>query len=413
MTITMNTTRIPTIYQMQQFVSGLAEIECRCNNRDEAYNFIAQVLRKHQYTRLKKADKGIIRAFIGQVTGYSSANVTILIKRYIRCRTLKPAKRTQPVFESRFTREDIIELARIDEIHQNLSGPAMVVILRREYELFGNQACKRLASISSSHLYNLRSTNVYKNIRIHYQKTKLSVVNIGKRAKPFIDGRPGHIRVDTVHQGDKDGEKGVYHVNLVDEITQMEVIVAVEGISERYMIPALDLAIKMFPFKVMGFHSDNGSEYINKIVADLLNKLKIEQTKSRPRHSGDNGLVESKNGSVIRKNLGYMHIPRTAENVTTINKWYMNWFIPYINYHRPCAYRETVITDKGKQIHKYPKDGYKTPYEKLKSLAKDKVELKPELSFELLDLQAYAMSDTNWAKHMQIAKEYMWKSIQF
>jgi transposase InsO family protein len=398
---------------MEQFVSGSIELELRCTNRDEAYGFIAQILKQYRYTGLKRANKGIVRAFIAQVTGYSSANITILIKRFISCRELKAAKRTQPVFEPRFTREDIVELARIDEIHQNLSGPSMVVILKREYEVFGNQSCIRLSGISSSHLYNLRSTKTYNNIRVYYQKTKPSVVAIGKRVKPLTDGKPGHIRVDTVHQGDKDGDKGVYHVNLVDEITQMEVIVAVEGISERYMIPALDLAVRMFPFVIIGFHSDNGSEYINKIVADLLNRLKIEQTKSRPRHSGDNGLVESKNGSIIRKNLGYTHIPRTADNVVAINKWYMNWFIPYINYHRPCAFRETKITDKGKQIHTYPKNGYMTPYEKLKSIDKDKVQLRPELSFELLDIQAYAMSDTNWAQHMQIAKESMWKSITF
>lgn len=413
MTITMDTTRIPTITQMQQFVSGLADIECSCNNRDEAYSFVEQVLRTHRYPRLKKADKGVVRAFIGQVTGYSSANITILIKRFIQSRELKPAKRTQPVFEARYTRADIVELARIDDIHQGLSGPAMVVILKREYEIFGTQACVRLASISSSHLYNLRSTNTYKNIRIHYQKTRPSVVAIGKRAKPFVDGKPGHIRVDTVHQGDKDGEKGVYHINLVDEITQMEVIVAVEGISEKYMTPALELAIHMFPFVIIGFHSDNGSEYINKVVAGLLNNLGIKLTKSRPRHSGDNGLVESKNGSVIRKNLGYTHIPRTADNVVAINSWYAAWFIPYINYHRPCAFRKTTITDKGKQIHIYPKDGYMTPYEKLKSVDKAKIQLRPGISFEILDMQAYAMSDTNWAEHMQIAKESMWKSITF
>ncbi len=398
---------------MEQFVSGSIELEFRCTNREEAYGFIAQILRKHYYPGLNRTNKGTVRAFIGRVTGYRPANITILIKRFIRCRELKPATRTQPVFETRYGREDIVELARIDEIHQNLSGPAMVVILKREYETFGNQACERLAGISSSHLYNLRSTKIYKNIRVHYQKTKPSVVAIGKRAKPFVDGKPGHIRVDTVHQGDKDGDKGIYHVNLVDEITQMEVIVAVEGISERYMIPALDLAIKTFPFVIIGFHSDNGSEYINKIVAELLCKLQIEQTKSRPRHSGDNGLVESKNGSVIRKNLGYTHIPRTADNVVAINRWYINWFIPYVNYHRPCAFRKTEISDKGKQTHKYPKDGYMTPYEKLKSVDKNKVQLRPGLNFELLDMQAYAMSDTNWAQHMQIAKDHMWKSITF
>jgi transposase InsO family protein len=59
------------------------------------------------------------------------------------------------------------------------------------------------------------------------------------------------------------------------------------------------------PFPIRGFHSDNGSEFINQTLARLLNKLLIEQTKSRLRHSNDNGLVETKNGAVIRKHMGY------------------------------------------------------------------------------------------------------------
>jgi transposase InsO family protein len=169
-----------------------------------------------------------------------------------------------------------------------------------------------------------------------------------------------------VHQGDKAGhgkdgsdgkpystyEKGVYHVNLVDEVTQWEVVVAVEGISERFMLPALEAAMKLFPFRIVNFHADNGSEYINKQVAGLLERMLVKLTKSRPRHSGDNGLVETKNGSIIRKALGYMHIPRTPDNVAVINRWYMAWFVPYLNFHRPCAFRKTTVDGKtGNRTH--------------------------------------------------------------
>ena len=65
-----------------------------------------------------------------------------------------------------------------------------------------------------------------------------------------------------------------------------------------------------FPFVIVGFHSDNGSEYINHQVANLLEKLRIEQTKSRSRQSNDNALAESKNASVVRKHMGYDHIPQ-------------------------------------------------------------------------------------------------------
>lgn len=102
--------------------------------------------------------------------------------------------------------------------------------------------------------------------------------------------------------------KGVYHINAVDEVTQWQVVGATAQIGEKWLIPVLEAILAQFPFRVLGFHSDNGSEFINTRVATLLNKLLVEQTKSRPRHSNDNGLVEAKNGAVIRKHIGYAYI---------------------------------------------------------------------------------------------------------
>ena len=83
-----------------------------------------------------------------------------------------------------------------------------------------------------------------------------------------------------------------------------------EKISERYWIPVLAQLLDDLPFVIQGFHSDNGSEYINKKVAVLLNKLLIGFTKSPPWHRNDNALAESKNGAVVRKQFRYIHIPQ-------------------------------------------------------------------------------------------------------
>ncbi len=81
-----------------------------------------------------------------------------------------------------------------------------------------------------------------------------------------------------------------------------------------FLIPALQGAIKAFPFNVKGFHVDNGSEFVNHKVAALLNRLHVEEfTKSRPRRCNDNALVESTNASVVRRYLGHDHIPRHHE----------------------------------------------------------------------------------------------------
>ena len=160
-----------------------------------------------------------------------------------------------------------------------------------------------------AHLYNLRRQPRYRERRLCYVKTRPSAVAIGERRPPDAQGRPGFLRIDTVHQGDAPGgAKGVYHINAVDEVTQWQIVAATPHISEAWLEPLLEAMIRQFPFRILGFHSDNGSEYINAVIARLLNRLLIQQTKSRPRHSNDNGLVETKNGAVIRKHMGYGYI---------------------------------------------------------------------------------------------------------
>lgn len=409
----MDTTHIPTLIQMAEYVSGNTNVvNLRCQNKTEAYAYVARILTEHKYLALSKPNKGIVRAYLESIVGYDRSHLARLIKQFKDSGRIVPALRTQPAFTGIYTRQDIAELARIDDLLEGLSGPATCRVLKREYTIFGNKACERLQHLSVAQLYRFRGSKTYLRVRTHYTKTKPASVPIGKRMKPEPNNQPGFLRVDSVHQGDKDGEKGVYHINLVDEVTQWEVVVCVQGISEKFMIPALTAAMDLFPFVLLGFHADNGSEYINQKVAKLLEAMRVKLTKSRPRHSGDNGLVETKNGAIIRKALGYVHIPRTPDNVTAINRWYSAWFVPYLNFHRPCAYRVTTVDSKGKQTHRYPKDSYMMPYEKLKSLPKAEQYLKPGVTFELLDLQAYAMCDTQWADQMRKAKAAMWESIQ-
>jgi transposase InsO family protein len=174
---------------------------------------------------------------------------------------------------------------------------------------FGDQRFERLAKIPVSHLYNLGKRHDYRKTRVFQDKTRSVKNRIGTRRKSDPQGRPDFIRIDTVHQGDLDGVKGLYHINAVDEVTQFEVVFTVERISEQFLIPALERLLESFPFVLLGFHANNGSEYINRHVAEMLEKMRIELTKSRARHCNDNALAESKNAAVVRKILGYCHIP--------------------------------------------------------------------------------------------------------
>jgi hypothetical protein len=289
-----------------------------------------------------------------------------------------------------------------------LSGPATQKVLQRAYYDFQEPEYGRLAELSVAQLYRLRKSGTYRKHGMVYQATRPTKVAIGERRRPEPGGRPGYLRVDTVHQGDQDGVKGVYHINAVDEVTQWEVLGATEQISEAYLQPVLQGMLVQFPFRIRGFHSDNGSEFINHTVAKLLNKLLIEQTKSRPRRSNDNGLVEAKNGALVRKHMGYTHIP--APHAAAIEAFYEKYFNPYVNFHRPSGVPEEVVSAKGKvkRIYRW----YATPWEILRQLPGLAGHLKEDVTIADLEQQARAQTDTAAAREMQAAKQKLFASFR-
>ena len=141
----------------------------------------------------------------------------------------------------------------------------------------------------------------------------------------------------------------------------------------------------------------------------MLDKLLVEFTKSRPRQSNDNALAESKNGAVVRKHLGYAHIPQHCASL--VNAFCADFLNPYVNYHRPCFFPETVTDTKGKERKIYRYKEMKTPYEKLKSIPKDSECLKDSMTFEQLDAQAARMSDNDCALALNVARKKLFQAI--
>lgn len=387
MRIIMNDSRLVNVSQLKLFLKGSwgIDLSLRDASLEEKYSFIEKTVKQFKYGRLRKKDKRIIRQYLKKVTGYKHSQLGELIKRAKQGKLArKQYRRLKP---SRvYTSMDIKLLEKTDEYHLRLSEKATQEILRREMELFKQPQYQTISGISHSHITNLRHSPIYKSSWVNH--TKARQVPIGITMPPENYGYPGSIRVDTVHQRD------IYHINSVDEITQWEVVVCVSQISERRMKPALDDLLDQYPFIIFNFHSDRGGETINYLVARLLHKLLIKQTKSRARKPNDNALVETKNAAVVRKNMGWEHIDRFF--CRQINDYYQNYFNPYLNYHRPCGYPTTATDKKGKKKKTY--DLYQVPYERLKSLSGAKKFLKPEISFDKLDKIAYQMSDNNFAQ---------------
>jgi len=404
----MNDEQLQTLEQVRRFIKGSREVEFRGLNAREKYDWIEEVLKRFRYPKLHKEGKGLVKSYLLKVTGYSRSQLTRLIGRYQRSGKVQTAQYRRHRFPQKYSAEDVALLSKTDELHGWLSGPATKKIMERENEVYGHYEYAVIAAISVAQIYNLRRSQRYGGK--HYTHTKKVVSQIGERVKPESHGLPGQIRIDTVHQGDRDGHKGVYHINSVDEVTQWEVVVSLERITEKHLEANLEGLLKQFPFHITGFHSDNGGEYVNKVVAQILNKLLIRFTRSRPRHPDDNGLVESKNGWVIRKNLGYIHIPQAAAGL--LNKYHQYYLNPYINFHRPCFFPVEEIDRKGRVQKKYPYSKINTPFEKLKTIPGVESYLRQGVT--LVKMQQYAdqMSDNNFAERMVKARSNLFKQTQ-
>jgi hypothetical protein len=402
MTITVQNLERLSLVEMERLIEGSRKIEFAAAGQEAIYGFIERVLKAQQYRKLRKGQRGIVRRFLVKVTGRSRAQVTRLIGRWISERRVAARPAIRPEFPRRYTAADAALLAAVDTAHEDLSGPAVRRILQREYEVFGHGEYERLAGISVSHLYNLRKSSAYRRCRVRVHPTQARQVSIADRRKPDPKGRPGYLRVDTVHQGQHDGRAGVYHINAVDTVTQWQIVGCTETISERHLVPVLEAMLHQFPFRICGFHCDNGSEFLNHRVAGLLNKLLAEFTKSRAYRTTDNALVEGKNGAVVRKHIGYGAI--AAEHAEAFHKFYAAHLNPYLNFHRPCGFATIRTSPRGKRKRVYPAEDYRTPYEKLISLADWQNHLKPGITPTLLKRQAGQMSDTEAARRMQKAK---------
>ncbi|MBU1000103.1 integrase [Patescibacteria group bacterium] len=401
MKVIMDDSRLTNITQLKEFLKGSSKVVVSLEKSPlkEKYSFITKTVKQFCYQKLSKKEKHIVIMYLHKITGYKKGRLYQLVKR-VEKGTLQKAVYVRFHPTKIYVAKDIKLLEQTDEVHLRLSENATKEIFRREFEVFGKKEYRTIAGISHSHITNLRHSPVYKSSWINH--TKARQIPIGMTMPPQNYGKPGSIRVDSVSQ------KDVYHINSVDEITQSEIVFCVPQLSERCMLPALMDILNQYPFIIFNFHSDRGKETINYLVADLLQRLVIKQTKNRSYHPGDNALVETKNGSVIRKNMGWEHI--NQKFCDQINDYYKNYFNPYLNYHRPCAFPTIEMDAVGKKKKVY--NNYQVPYEFLKSLPNAETCLKPGVTFEQLDKIAYSQSDkglsTN-ANNMMVFNNNLYK----
>ena len=410
--MTLRTERIRTLDQVRAFMDGNQPADFELTDRTSAYAFVRRTLVRFEYHGLRKPDKGLLRRFLEKVTGFSRAQMNRLIAQHRQTGNIRDHRGKPPAnaFPRRYTPHDAALLAEVDEAFGQPSGPATKVILWRMYHVYGDVRFERLASISNGQIYNLRKTRQYRTGRLTFRKTRPTPVAIGVRRKPQPNGKPGYLRVDTVHLGDHGGKKGIYLVNVVDEVTQFQHLGAVPRITQQFLVPRLEGLLSAFPFTIHAFHADNGSEYVNRFVADLLNKLHVPTfTKSRPRHCNDNALVESKNGSVVRKWLGHIHVPRAL--VPQVNTFLRNHLCPFLNFHHPCLFPTEVVSPTGRVKRRYRQEDVTTPYERFKALPDAETLLRPGVTLDALDQHAAATTHLAAAQAAQHARDELFRAV--
>jgi transposase InsO family protein len=409
MIIDVNESQIRSLDQVRAILDGTHTLDfAPAASPGERCEWVAAVLRRFRYNQLKRPHRGLVLRYLRRFSGFSRAHMTRLVQRWTRGQRLAWVKGTPAnAFARHYTDEDVFTLAQTEREYGRLSGPAMIVVLRRMYQVYNDERYERLQHLSASHLYNLRRSQAYRLHHTTYTKTRANPKGgaIAVRRAPAPENRPGFIRIDSVHQGNTDDHRGVYHINAVDCVTQWEVVATVPTLEREHMLPVLRDMIDQFPFRILGFHSDGGSEYINHEVARMLKEQLVEFTRSRPRRCNDNALAESKNGNVVRRQFGYAYIP--AEWAKQFNAFCVDLLNPFLNMHRPCLFGTEVPDPKKpgrtRRVHR-PED-VMTPLEKLVSLPDASHFLREDITLDQLLEQARSQTDIEAACQVREARE--------
>ena len=390
--------RLQSLVQVQEFLAGDETTEPRTRTRAEAYRFIERTLQRFDYFRLGRGDKGLLRRLIARVTGLSRAQITRLLSQHRATGKLADHRRaTRRSFARRYTKTDVELLAELDTLHGTPSGPAARVYCVRACHRFGDRRFERLADISNSHLYNLRRSAAY---RTHREKTpdpKHPVPwTTGERWRPGPFEQPGHVRVVAALQPDLPGRRALYHLILVDEVTQFQFVQSVEDLAPPALGPCLATVREAFPFGLRGFHAGPGAETTSHTAAAVLRILRGAERSGPRAPGGGDAHGEPPQGAIVEQ----------------VNAFARRVLAPYLNYHRLCFFRRRRSGPDGRRRdRRHRVADFMTPYDRLRSLPGATACLKPGTTFAQLDAMASAASDNEAARAASEAGARLLRSI--
>lgn len=195
---------------------------------------------------------------------------------------------------------------------------------------------------------------------------------------------PGFFEADLVaHCGDRVDGAFLNTLVLTDIASAWTEFFALLRKGEAEVISALKIAQTLLAFSLLGLDTDNGSEFINYALLDFCKDSKITFTRSRAYRKNDQAHVEEKNGSIVRRLIGYdryegIEAHRALAQLYGVLRLYINFF-------QPSMKLLSKERNGSKVRKKY--DRAQTPYQRLLASSQITEEVKATLKkqYSILD----------------------------
>jgi hypothetical protein len=172
--------------------------------------------------------------------------------------------------------------------------------------------------------------------------------------RTFADWRdppPGFFEIDMVEHcgGPKADGDFVHTLTLTDIASGWTECVAMRVRDQVLVVEGFDQVAAALPFAMLGVDSDNDSAFMSQSVFDYCKGKGLEQTRSRAYKKNDQAWVEQKNGSIVRRLLGYgrlsgVEATKALANLYASSRLYINFFQP--------SFKLKSKTRDGARVHK-------------------------------------------------------------
>jgi hypothetical protein len=202
------------------------------------------------------------------------------------------------------------------------------------------------------------------------------------------DARPGFFEVDLVaHDGGDPRGVYCYTLTLTDVCTGWTETRALPNRAHRWVLEAMPALRRDLPVPMLGFDSDNGSEFINGDLYAWLTTGRITFTRSRPYRKNDNCFVEQKNGAVVRQAVGYLRYDTEGE-FAVLEQLYGSLRL-YVNFFQPQMHL-IAKTRQGAKVQRRH-DRAQTPYQRMLCSVHVSEQSKAQLHDTYLELNPAAL----------------------